>query len=58
MLGAVGQPEVGYIFQQDCLEWPLVQEVLVIGPDKHREPKRRLTNTGVNIRPIPLILTV
>ena len=24
------QPEAGYTFQQDCLEYPLVQEVLVI----------------------------
>ena len=34
----------------------LVQEVLVIGPDKTGGPyKRCLTNTGVNIRPIPPI---
>ena len=39
----------------DCLEHLRVQEVLVIGPDKPRGPKRCLTNTGVNIRPIPPI---
>ena len=32
-----------------------VQKVLVIGPDMPRGPKRCLTNTGVNVRPIPLI---
>ena len=53
--GAGGQPEAGYSFQQDCLEVPCVQEVLVISPDKPGGPKRRLTNTGVNVRPIPLI---
>ena len=26
-----------------------MQEVLVIGPDKPRRPRRCLTNTGVNI---------
>ena len=49
------QPEVGYSFQQDCLEVLRVQQVLVIGPDKPRESKRHLTNTGINIRPIPPI---
>ena len=32
-----------------------VQEVLVISPDKPGGPKGHLTNTGVNIRPIPSI---
>ena len=32
-----------------------VQELLVIGLDNPRGPKRRLTNTGMNIRPIPPI---
>ena len=49
-----GKPEAGYSFQQDCLEVPHVQEVLVISPDKPGGPKRRVTNTGVNIRPIYL----
>ena len=30
-------------------------EMLVIGPDKRRGPKRCLTNTGVTIRPVPPI---
>ena len=30
-------------------------KILVIGLDKPGGPKKRLTNTGVNIRPIPLI---
>ena len=29
-----------------------------LGSDKPRGPKRRLTNTGVNIRPIPSIYRV
>ena len=33
----------------------MVQELLVMGPDKPRWPKRRVTNTGMNIRPIPPI---
>ena len=37
--------------QRDCLEVPCVQEMLVISPDKPGGTKRRLTNTGVNIRP-------
>ena len=41
--------------QQDRLEVPCVREVLVISPDKPGWPKRRVTNTGVNIRPIPPI---
>ena len=43
-----------YIFQQDRLEVPYFQEVLV-SPDKPGWPKRRVTNTVVNIRPIPPI---
>ena len=35
--------------RQDCLEVPCVQEVLVISLDKPGGPKRRHTNTGVNI---------
>ena len=31
------------------------RSAIVIGPDKLRGPKRRLTNAGVNIRPIPPI---
>ena len=54
-MGAGGQPEVGYSFQQDCLEVPCVQEVLAINSDKPGGPKRCLTYTGVNIRPIPSI---
>ena len=50
-----GQPEVGYNFQQDCLEVLCVQEVLVIGPDEAKGPKSHLTNTGVFIKPIPPI---
>ena len=30
-------------------------KILFIGLDKPGGPKKRLTNTGVNIRPIPLI---
>ena len=41
--------------QQDCLEVPCVQEVLVISPDKPGWLKRCVTNTGVNIRAIPPI---
>ena len=52
VVGVGGQPEVGYSFQQDCLEVLCVQEVLVISPGKPGGPKRHLTNTGVNIRPI------
>ena len=55
VVGTGGQPEMGYSFQQDCLEVPCVQEVLIISPDKPGRPKRHLTNTGVNIRPISLI---
>ena len=40
------QPEAGYSFQQDCLEVPFVQEMLVISPDKPGGPKRHVTNTG------------
>ena len=32
--------------QQNCLEVPCVQEVLVISPDKPGWPKRHVTNTG------------
>ena len=52
VIGVGGKPEVGY---GTVLEHLRVQEVLVIGPDKPRGPKRCLTNTGVNIRPIPPI---
>ena len=55
VVGEGGQLEVGYSFQQHCLEVPHVQEVRVISPDKPGGPRRRVTNTGVNIRPIPLI---
>ena len=55
MVGAGGQLEAGYSFQQDCLEVPCVQKVLVISPDKPGWSKRCVTNTGVNIRPIPPI---
>ena len=39
-----GQLEVGYSFQQDCLEVPCVQEVLLISSDKAGGPKRHLLN--------------
>ena len=53
-----GQPEMGYTFK--WIIWGIckskkTEEVLVIGPDKPRVPKRHLTNTGVIIRPILLI---
>ena len=54
-MGAGGLPEAGYSFQQDCLEVLCVQEVLIISSDKPGWPKRRVTNTGVNTRPIPPI---
>ena len=47
-----GQLEAGYSFQQDSLEVPFVQEV---NPDNPGGPTTCLTNTGVNIRPIPPI---
>ena len=41
------------------LEFPIgffgVEKVLVISPDKPRGPKGHLTNTGIDIRPIPYI---
>ena len=40
VLGAGEQLEVGYTFQQDCLEELGVQEVLVISLDKSKGPKR------------------
>ena len=55
MMRVGGQTEVGYSFQQDCLKVQCVQEVLIISPDKPGGPKRRFTNTRVNIRPIPPI---
>ena len=38
MVGEDGQQKAGYSFQQDCLEVPCVQEVLVISPDKPGGP--------------------
>ena len=35
-----------------------MQEVLIIDPDKPREPKRHFTNAGVNIRLIHDITVV
>ena len=55
MVGAGGEPETCYNFQQDFLEVLCVQEVLVISPDKPGGSTRRVTNTGVNIKPIPPI---
>ena len=34
-------------------ELAIVQEVPAVGPNMLREPKRRLTTTGVNFRPMP-----
>ena len=51
--GAGGQLKMGYSFQQDCLEFLCVQEVLVISPGKTGGLKRRLTNAAVNIKQIP-----
>ena len=42
-----GKPEAGYSLQQDCLEVPCVQQVLVISPDKPGWPKRHVTITHV-----------
>ena len=55
MVGVDRLPEVGYSFQQDCLVVLYVSEVLVISPDKPEGPKRHVTSTVVNIRPIPPI---
>ena len=41
-----GQLEAGYSFQQDCLKVLWVQDVLVIGSDKPRGPKRYPLNRG------------
>ena len=51
--GVGKKPEAGITFQKDC--YICVQEILIIGLNKPGGPKRRLTNTGVNIRPIPPI---
>ena len=52
-MGAGEQPEVGYTLQLDCLKhlYMSPRTAKVIGLDKPRGPKRRLTNTVVNIRP-------
>ena len=47
MGGGGGGWAAGVTHQQDCLEVLWVQEVLVIGLDKPRGPKRHLTNAGV-----------
>ena len=47
MVGASGQPEVGYTFQLEYLG--MIPRIAgLIGPDKPVGPKRSLTNTGVN----------
>ena len=45
-----GQLEACYNFQQDCLEVPCGQEVLVISGLREGLRDACLTNTGVNIR--------
>ena len=55
VVGVGGQPKVGYSFQQDCLEVPRVQAVLVISLDEPGWPTRRVTIIGMNIRPMPPI---
>ena len=42
-------------FQIELFGVSISPKVLVIGPDKPRGLKRLLTNTGVNIRPLPPI---
>ena len=56
--------KVSWVVEGGCaaesgLEFPIgffgVEKVLVISPDKPRGPKGHLTNTGIDIRPIPYI---
>ena len=41
-----------------CTGYESMQEVPVIAPNMLRGPKRRLTTTGINFRPMPSMLVV